>query len=80
MTIDRESLWWLHEGNRAIRVRDWKLVAAQEDPWELYDLSSDRSETANLAGKYPDKVQELRSSWHRQLKEMKELVARSAEE
>src|SRR5690606_35898265 len=23
------TLWWLHEGNRAIRQGDWKLVAAQ---------------------------------------------------
>ena len=28
-TIDRDLLWWLHEGNRAIRVGDWKLVAAR---------------------------------------------------
>lgn len=26
--VDRESLWWLHEGNRALRVGDWKIVAA----------------------------------------------------
>ena len=45
-TVAHESLWWLHEGNRALRVGDWKIVAAGKDsPWELYDLSSDRSET-----------------------------------
>jgi arylsulfatase A-like enzyme len=38
------ELWWLHEGNRAIRKGDWKLVAAQDDPWELYDLQHDRTE------------------------------------
>ena len=43
VTISRESLWWLHEGNRAIRVGDWKLVAAKGAPWELYDLAADRS-------------------------------------
>ena len=49
-TVAHDSLWWLHEGNRALRVGDWKIVAAGKDsPWELYDLSSDRSETKNLA-------------------------------
>jgi hypothetical protein len=47
--VRHPSLWWLHEGNRAIRVGDWKLVAAKNDPWELYDLAQDRSETTNLA-------------------------------
>lgn len=56
-------LWWLHEGNRAIRVGDWKLVAAKGDPWELYDLSQDRTETNDLAAKHPAKVRELEELW-----------------
>jgi len=70
VTIDRDSLWWLHEGNRALRVGDWKIVAAGKDkPWELYDLSSDRSETRNLAVENPSKVRELEAIWKRQLDE-----------
>ena len=61
VTIARDSLWWLHEGNRAIRVGDWKLVAANGDPWELYDLKTDRAEQHNLAAQMPDKVTELGS-------------------
>src|SRR5262245_37662226 len=39
VAIDRHSMWWLHEGNRALRWDDWKIVAAGRDsPWELYDL------------------------------------------
>ena len=35
-TVVHESLWWLHEGNRALRVGDWKIVAAGKNtPWEL---------------------------------------------
>ena len=30
-TVTRDSLWWLHEGNRALRVGDWKIVAAGKD-------------------------------------------------
>jgi arylsulfatase len=57
------GLWWLHEGHRAIRVGDWKLVAAKGDPWELYDLKTDRAEQHNLAAKLPDKARELAALW-----------------
>lgn len=30
--IDREALFWEHEGNRAVRVGDWKLVAKHNQP------------------------------------------------
>jgi arylsulfatase len=66
-SVRHPSLWWLHEGNRAIRVGDWKLVAAKNDPWELYDLAQDRSETTNLAASQPDKVRELETLWQQQL-------------
>lgn len=67
VTIERESLWWLHEGNRALRVGDWKIVAAGRDsPWELYDLKTDRSEMKNLAKEQPEKVRELVTMWTKQ--------------
>lgn len=62
-TITRDSLWWLHEGNRAIRIGDWKLVAAKDDAWSLYDLKTDRAEQHDLAKKMPDKVEELAAAW-----------------
>ncbi|PYV36609.1 MAG: arylsulfatase [Acidobacteria bacterium] len=69
-TVAHDSLWWLHEGNRALRVGDWKIVAAGKDsPWELYDLSSDRSESKNLAKNKPEKVSELAAIWTKQLAE-----------
>ena len=36
--LDRDALYWEHEGNRAVRVGDWKLVAKHNEPWELYDM------------------------------------------
>lgn len=65
--LARESLWWLHEGNRALRQGDWKIVAAGVDSaWELYDLGSDRAETVDLAARMPAKVRELAAQWQRQ--------------
>lgn len=64
--IPRESLWWLHEGNKAIRVGDWKLVASKDEAWELYDLKTDRAEQHNLASQMPDKVKELAAAWQTQ--------------
>ncbi len=66
-TISRDALWWLHEENRALRVGDWKIVASgKASPWELYDLSADRSESHNLAAAMPAKVQELAALWQKQ--------------
>jgi arylsulfatase len=89
-TIARDYLWWLHEGSRAIRVGDWKLVAAapslrgrgggaasQEMPgtWELYNLAEDRAETNDLATKMPDRVRELESLWAEKRDEFFKLAA-----
>ena len=80
VTIPRESLWWLHEGNRAIRVGDWKLVAAKDDAWELYDLKSDRAEQHNLAAEMPEKVKELEQMWQRQTDSFVELAKKTLDE
>ena len=61
--VSDRDLWWQHEENRAFRRGDWKIVAAKGDPWELYDLSSDRAETRNLAGEQPDRVSALEAAW-----------------
>ncbi|MCI0359684.1 MAG: sulfatase-like hydrolase/transferase, partial [Planctomycetaceae bacterium] len=61
--IERDALWWLHQGNRAIRAGDWKLVAVKDGPWELYDLANDRSESHNLAASHAAKVRELADRW-----------------
>jgi len=62
-----EFLYFNHNNNRAIRVGDWKLVAAGAGgPWELYDLSKDRCERENLAAANPSRVQQLAALWKRQ--------------
>jgi len=76
--VPHEFLWWLHEGNRAIRVGDWKLVADRNQPWELYDMAKDRSETNNLAAAQPEKVKELEARWQKQMEETTALAAKDA--
>jgi len=57
--IDRDALFWEHEGNKAVRMGDWKLVGKHGGPWELYDLAEDRTEGNDLAAKIPDRVNAL---------------------
>ncbi len=59
------ALYWEHEGNRAVRLGDWKLVAkGRKGPWELYNLKSDRSELTNQIGSKPDRAQALETLWN----------------
>ncbi|MFT5299724.1 MAG: arylsulfatase A-like enzyme [Mariniblastus sp.] len=64
--VERESIWWCHENNRAIRVKDWKLVAAAGDAWELFDLKSDPAEQENLIAVHPEIASKLRNQWNEQ--------------
>ncbi len=59
-----QPLFWEHEGNRAIRAGDWKLVSKHPGGWELYDMAADRSEMQNLAAQHPERVQELTAQWN----------------
>jgi arylsulfatase len=73
--VEREALWWEHNANRAIRVGDWKLVAAGKDgPWELYDLANDRTETRDLSRGRRSKVLELAGRGERLRDEFAALV------
>ena len=75
-SIKRNFIFWEHEGNRAIRVGNWKLVsrvqknkvftAADENAWELYDMVNDPTETKNLGAKYPEKLKEMSSLWEKE--------------
>ncbi len=59
------SLWWSHEGNRAIRRDGYKLVAAKGEAWSLFDMSKDPTEQKNLAVQQPKRVRDLASRWLR---------------
>ncbi|HJP00137.1 MAG TPA: arylsulfatase [Planctomycetota bacterium] len=62
--LERPSpIFFEHEGNRAVREGQWKLVARHARPWELYDLSADRSETTDLADSQPERVASLSAAY-----------------
>jgi len=79
--VNREFIFWEHEGNRAIRMWKWKLVSktqkqrkfipADENAWELYDMEEDPSEINNLALKYPDKVKAMAEIWEKEAQRTK---------
>lgn len=56
-------LFFEHQGNRAVRHGRWKLVALDDEPWELYDIRIDRTETNDLAAENPLVVKELSQAW-----------------
>ncbi|QDU98234.1 arylsulfatase [Lignipirellula cremea] len=59
-----DSLCWALTGNRAIRQGDWKLCwGASDKRWELYNLAEDRTETNDLAAKFPDRVARMAAAW-----------------
>jgi arylsulfatase A-like enzyme len=54
------GIFWERAGNRAVRKGNWKLVSTYPSyQWELYDLSTDRGETKDLAQQRPEVVNEL---------------------
>ena len=79
VAVPHDSIWWQHEGNRALRVGDWKIVAAgAQSPWELYDLTTDRAESNNLAGHQPDRVKAMADLWSKQTDEFRTLALKDA--
>jgi len=73
---ENRTVFWEHEGNKAVRRGDWKLVSEfpgswssmtaypQKGNWELYRLDADCTETVDLAGEHPELVKELSALWN----------------
>jgi len=62
--VQRDALFWEHEGNAAVRVGDWKLVRADyRGPWELYDMKKDRTEMHDVSTQHPDVAKDLLEKW-----------------
>jgi arylsulfatase len=70
-------------GTRGMWEKGWKAVAIHapltgkghfdKDRWELYNVDKDRSESTNLAAKYPAKLKALVKAWFDEAKKNKVL-------
>lgn len=60
----KEPIFFEHEGNRAVRDGQWKLVAkGPQGVWELYDMTADRTEQNDLAASQPERVRTMATQW-----------------
>jgi arylsulfatase A-like enzyme len=59
----RGPIYWEHEGNKAVRNGNWKLVSKFPDQWELFDMEADRTELHDLAASQPERVNSMRAMW-----------------
>ena len=64
-SVSRDYVFFNHEGNRALRMGDYKLVSAREDrdAWELFNLAIDRGEQHDLAATQPERVRAMVDRW-----------------
>lgn len=58
-----QPLFWEHEGNRAVRDGDWKLVAKEGEPWALYNIANDRTESHDLSASEPARAKAMAAAW-----------------
>ena len=61
--IERQPMFWEHEGNAAVRIGQWKLVKRYPEAWELYDMDADRTELHDLAAQQPERVAEMATQY-----------------
>lgn len=65
-----EPIFWEHNGNRAVRHGDWKLVSKKGAEWELYNINEDRNELNNVITsnkKIANKLAEAFDAWSKEV-------------
>jgi arylsulfatase A-like enzyme len=61
---DPEFLFWEHFGSKGLRQGKWKIVQLGNNaPWQLFDLSTDRTETYDLSVQHPDLLTNMKARW-----------------
>jgi len=61
--MPQRTLYFEHEGHRAVRENRYKATALRGQPWSLYDMERDRTELDDLAAKQPKLVDTLAAKW-----------------
>jgi arylsulfatase len=78
---DRTDIFCTYGGYRAMWRGKWKLLSGPpKKPWELYDMSADRTELDDQAGKCPDTVKEMSAAYEAWQQRCREDDQRSAPE
>ncbi len=63
-TRTRGTIFWEHEGNKAVRNGKWKLVSRFPEGWELFDMETDRTELHDLAQTEPERVKTMAAMYN----------------
>ena len=74
-----DELWFYHEGNRALRQGDWKIIHSNasssqglrksnaetkdEVNWSLFNLADDRAEQQDLSDSQPERAAAMANRW-----------------
>ena len=65
--LEERSIFFSHQGAKAVIKGDWKVVWGKRLPyeisWELYNLEEDRCEVYDLSAEHPDKTRALSVEW-----------------
>jgi len=61
--MPERTLYFEHEGTRAVREGRYKLTALRGEAWKLYDMEHDRTELQDLAASQPQRVESLVKKW-----------------
>jgi arylsulfatase A-like enzyme len=62
----KEPLYYEWAGNRMARMGKWKTVSYYpQNKWQLFDLSTDRTENVDLADKFPEIVNQIDQNYHK---------------
>ena len=66
--------YYAQEGHRGIYREGWSAVTChqkrtpfEEDKWELFDLSTDPTETQDLSDSHPEVLAELKDIWEEEV-------------
>ena len=59
----KQPIFWEHEGNKAVRDGQWKLVKRHKQPWQLFDMEADRTEQHDVIKEHPETASRLEAAW-----------------
>jgi len=71
--IEREFLYFSHDGHHALRQGDWKVVSADDNSvdWALYNLAEDRDESNNLTPLHRERMTKMQLFWNQINRDMR---------